>query len=81
MRDQPLTPQLVLDQHRLVSEETLEDPADAGRLRPPGKEEVVVDDAYGTVFHGFGDCSRCVNQRLRMKIDRSATHATEPERR
>lgn len=50
LRDQPLTPQLVLDLHRLVSEETLDDPADAGRLRPPGKE-VVVDDAYGTVFH------------------------------
>jgi len=33
-----------------VSENTLDDPADAGRLRPPDKE-VVVDDAYGTVFH------------------------------
>ena len=50
LRDQPLTPQLVLDLHRLVSENSLDDPADAGRLRPPGKE-VVVDDAYGTVFH------------------------------
>jgi Fic family protein len=50
LRDQPLTPQLVLDLHRLVSEDTLDDPADAGRLRPAGKE-VVVDDAYGTVFH------------------------------
>jgi Fic family protein len=34
LRQQPLTPQLVLDLHRLVSEGTLEDPADAGRLRP-----------------------------------------------
>ena len=50
LRDQSLTPQLVLDLHRLVSEETLDDPADAGRLRPPDKE-VVVDDACGTVFH------------------------------
>jgi len=50
LRTQPLTPQLVLDLHRLVSERTLDEPADAGRLRPPGKE-VVVDDAYGTVFH------------------------------
>ena len=50
LRKQPLTPQLVLDLHRLVSEDTLDDPADAGRLRPAGKE-VVVDDAYGTVFH------------------------------
>jgi Fic family protein len=50
LRDQPLTPQLVLDVHRLVSDDTLHDPADAGRLRPAGKD-VVVDDAYGTVFH------------------------------
>ena len=50
LRNQPLTPQLVLDLHRLVTEGTLDDPADAGRLRPPGKE-VVVDDLYGTVFH------------------------------
>jgi Fic family protein len=50
LKDQPLTPQLVLDLHRLVSQATLADPADAGRLRAPGKV-VVVDDAYGTVFH------------------------------
>lgn len=50
LREQPLTPELVLDLHRLVSEDTLDDPGDAGRLRPPGKE-VVVDDTYGTVFH------------------------------
>lgn len=35
LKDHPLTPQLVLDLHRLVSEKTLDDPADAGRLRPP----------------------------------------------
>ena len=50
LKDAPLTPQLILDLHWLVTENTLEDPADAGRLRPPGKE-VVVDDMYGTVFH------------------------------
>ena len=50
LKDVQLTPQLVLDLHRLVSDKTLDDPADAGRLRPPGLE-VVVDDAYGTVFH------------------------------
>jgi Fic family protein len=50
LREHPLTPELVLDLHRLVSADTLDDLADAGRLRPAGKE-VVVDDAYGTVFH------------------------------
>ena len=50
LRDQPLTLRLVLELHRLVSEGTLDEPAEAGRLRLPGKE-VVVDDVYGTVFH------------------------------
>jgi Fic family protein len=50
LREQPLTPELVLDLHRLVSEDTLNDPDDAGRLRPPGKT-VVEDNAYGTVVH------------------------------
>ena len=55
-RDQPLTPELVFDMYRMVSKDTLDEPDRllgeefAGRLRPPGKE-VVVDDAYGTVFH------------------------------
>ena len=50
LREQPLTPQMVLALHRLVSEDTLDDPANAGRLRPADKQ-VVVDDVYGTVFH------------------------------
>ncbi|MFN9693541.1 MAG: Fic family protein [Synechococcaceae cyanobacterium] len=50
LRNQPLTPPLGLDLHRRVSEDTLDDPVDAGRLRPPG-QEVVVDDVHGTVFH------------------------------
>jgi Fic family protein len=50
LKDQPLTPSLVLALHRLISEDILDDPADAGRLRPPHRE-VVVENAYGTVFH------------------------------
>ena len=56
LREQPLTSELVLELHRLVSKDTLDDPdclhgkEFAGRLRPPGKE-VVVDDVYGAVFH------------------------------
>lgn len=50
LRGQPLTPELVLDLHRRVCEDTLPEPSDAGRLRPQEKE-VVVEDTYGTVFH------------------------------
>ncbi len=41
LREQPLTPELVLNLHRLVSKDTLDDPdcllgkEFAGRLRPP----------------------------------------------
>ena len=48
LKDAPLTPQLELDLHRLVSEKTLDAPADAGRLRPPGME--VVKDGKREVF-------------------------------
>lgn len=49
-RQEPLTPELVLELHRLVTQKALDDPLAAGCLRPPGVE-VVVDDLYGTVFH------------------------------
>lgn len=46
----PFTPELVLELHRSVTEDALDDPDAAGQLRAPGVE-VVVDDLYGTVFH------------------------------
>jgi Fic family protein len=50
LREASLTPELVLELHRSVTQEALDDPQAAGRLRQPGTQ-VVVDDAYGTVFH------------------------------
>ncbi len=38
----PLTPDNILDLHRIVTEGTLEDQSDAGRLQQPGEERVVV---------------------------------------
>jgi len=49
-RREPLTRELVLEIHRLVTDQTLEDPSAAGRLRL-GDEEAVVGDLYGRVFH------------------------------
>ena len=37
-----LTPELVLDLHRIVTDDTLDDPADAGRLQEPGEERIKV---------------------------------------
>lgn len=46
----PLTPELILDLHRSVTDGTLDNPAAAGRFRLPD-EEVVVEDAYGEVLY------------------------------
>lgn len=50
LREESLTPELVLELQRIVTEEALDDPQAAGRLRKPGTA-VVVDDLHGTVFH------------------------------
>ena len=39
----PLTAEMVLEIHRMVTEATLERPEDAGRMQLPGEERVVVD--------------------------------------
>lgn len=39
---EPLTPALVLRLHRIVTDGTLEDPAEAGRLQVPGEERIKV---------------------------------------
>ncbi|HEY6723652.1 MAG TPA: Fic family protein [Polyangiaceae bacterium] len=46
----PLTPELVLDIHRHITENTLDDPSGCGRLRTAAEKRVVAD-SYGEVFH------------------------------
>jgi Fic family protein len=50
LKDQPLTKDLVFEIHRLITEDTLDDPSAAGRFRRDN-EKVVVNDMYGEVFH------------------------------
>ena len=50
LKDETLTPELVLEIHRLVTDRTLEKPDAAGRLRY-ARENVRVEDTYGEVFH------------------------------
>lgn len=45
LRDERLTPELVREIHRIVTDGTLDDPADAGRLQRPGEPRVRI---YGT---------------------------------
>ena len=50
LKDSSLTPELVFDVHRMVSDGTLDDPTAAGRFRRPD-EWVVVGGASGEVVH------------------------------
>ena len=50
LKTSPLTPGLVFQIHRLVTENTLDDPTAAGRCRRADEKRVVGDD-YGEVYH------------------------------
>ena len=50
IRDQPLSPELVFELHRQVTEDTLEKPDGAGRFRR-ANEAINVFDMEGNVFH------------------------------
>lgn len=46
----PLTPEFVLELHRMLVEDTLDDPAKAGCFREEG-DQIQVEDEIGTVLH------------------------------
>lgn len=50
LRDSPLTPELVLDLHRMLGDQALDNPDAAGRLRRP-EEPITVSDYEGNIFH------------------------------
>lgn len=56
IKSQPLTPALVLELHRIVTRDTLDDPADAGRLRQ--RDDIrILDNRDGTVLHEPPSCA------------------------
>lgn len=48
---EPLTPELIFDLHRVLTQDTLDDPTAAGRLRRPGERIEVVDHRDNRVLH------------------------------
>ena len=50
LKQEPITPELILELHRIVTENTLEDPADAGRLRQ-SDDVRVIDQRDNVVVH------------------------------
>ena len=63
-KDEPLTPARILEIHRMVSEYTLDDPRDVGRLRQSNDIQVVNNDD-GTVLHqppDFRELPECLQR-------------------
>ena len=50
VKDKPLSKDLVFELHKLVTENTLDDPTAAGRFRK-NDENIVISDMYNEVFH------------------------------
>lgn len=50
-RSEPLTPGLVLELHRIITEDTLDNPLKAGLLRGPDDRVVVEDGSTGDTLH------------------------------
>ena len=50
-RHERLTPALITEFHRIITEGTLDDPADCGRIQLPGEDRAVVEDFNGDVMH------------------------------
>jgi Fic family protein len=65
IKDEPLTPELVFQIHRLVTEGTLDDATAAGRFRRDD-ERVRVEDAYGEVFHEPPPASQLADRMAAM---------------
>jgi Fic family protein len=67
LRDDPLTPERILEIHRIVAEDTLDDGA-AGRLRMPGEAIKIVDAQHSTVLHEPPD-AETLPERMRRLCD------------
>jgi Fic family protein len=66
LRKRPLTPETVLELHREVSEDTLDDPEAAGRYRLPGEDIKVVDAQHSTVLHEPPDAAELPERMRRL---------------
>lgn len=51
LKDDSLSPEMVFDIHRLVTEKTLEDPTAAGRFRRADEKRVVGDEFSDVIYH------------------------------
>jgi Fic family protein len=66
LRHERLSPAMVTEFHRIITEDTLDDPADCGRLQLPGEDRVVVEDHYGEVMHSPPSASQLPERLERL---------------
>lgn len=74
-KDLPLTPAIILELHRIVSEGTLDSPQEEGRLRKTN-DIVVIDDTTGDTLHSPPD-ARLLEKRLEKLCDFANTKQTD----
>jgi len=77
LKQAPITPELILDLHRLLTEETLDDPADAGRFRRSDDVQVV-DNRDQAVLHTPPPCSELPERLERLCAFANADEAAMP---
>ena len=51
LRHERLTPAMITEFHRIITDGTLDDQADCGRLQLPGEDRVVITDPYDEIMH------------------------------
>jgi Fic family protein len=74
--DQPLTKDLLLELHRLVTEGTLDDSGGVGRLRRPEEAVAVYDQRDATMLHNPPDANE-LDQRIAKICDFANSKNTE----
>ena len=75
LRDEPMSPEVVLRMHRIVSEGTLDDPTAAGRLRRAGEKVRVMDAQHSVVLHDPPPAAS-----LRQRLERLCEFANAVDR-
>jgi Fic family protein len=74
-RHDPITPDRIFELHRIVTQDTLDDPSDAGRFRTP-EDNVVVQDPYGNILFTPPPAEQLA-QRLEILCEFAASEADD----
>ncbi|MCW8971977.1 MAG: Fic family protein [Gammaproteobacteria bacterium] len=75
LKDESLTPKRVLELHRIVTHDTLDDPSAAGRFRRPDERISVMDATHTTTLH-----TPPAAQSLERRLERLCDFANQDEK-